>query len=59
VHELKVLVGTQKYVDWPDHEIVRRLEKLCFDDGSLFSKNISSIATELADSKKLGTLLRI
>ncbi|RAR57652.1 hypothetical protein BCL93_11417 [Onishia taeanensis] len=52
-HALKILIGTQKYVDWANHEIVKRLSKLYFEDGEPFSTNISSITTELADLKTI------
>ncbi|MBB5210529.1 hypothetical protein [Microbulbifer hydrolyticus] len=50
-HALKILVGTQKYVDWANHEIVRRLANLYLEDGEPFSSNISAIARDLSDLK--------
>lgn len=52
-HALKILIGTQKYVDWANHEIVKRLAKLYFEEGEPFSTNISSISTDLADLKTI------
>lgn len=52
-HALKILIGTQKYVDWANHEIVKRLANLYFEDGEPFSTNISSITTDLADLKTI------
>ena len=50
-HALKILIGTQKYVDWANHDIVRRLANLYLEDGEPFSSNISAIARELSDLK--------
>ncbi len=50
-HALKMLIGTQKYVDWANHEIVRRLANLYLENGEPFSSNISSIARDLSDLK--------
>ena len=52
-HVLSVLIGTQKYVDWANHEIVRRLAKLYLQDGEPLNSNISAIASELADLKTI------
>jgi hypothetical protein len=52
-HALKMLVGTQKYVDWANHEIVKRLANLYLDQGEPFSSNISAIARELSDLKTI------
>lgn len=50
-HALKILIGTQKYVDWANHEIVRRLANLYLKDGEPLASNISSISRELSDLK--------
>ena len=50
-HALKILVGTQKYVDWANHEIVRRLANLYLENGDPLASNIASISSELADLK--------
>ncbi|MGY6588813.1 MAG: hypothetical protein ACXIUB_11080 [Wenzhouxiangella sp.] len=52
-HALKLLIGTQKYVDWANHEIVKRLANLYLEDGEPFSTNISAITTDLADLKTI------
>lgn len=52
-HALKILIGTQKYVDWANHEIVRRLADLYLENGKPFSSNISSISSELSDLKTI------
>lgn len=50
-HALKILIGTQKYVDWANHEIVRRLAKLYLENGEPLASNIASISSELSDLK--------
>lgn len=50
-HANKILIGTQKYVDWANHEIVIRLSKLFFEDGEPFSTALNSINSHLADLK--------
>lgn len=52
-HALKILVGTQKYVDWANHEIVRRLASLYLENDNPFTSNISSISSELSDLKTI------
>jgi hypothetical protein len=50
-HALKILIGTQKYVDWANHEIVRQLAHLYLENGNPFASNIASISSELSDLK--------
>lgn len=50
-HALSILIGTQKYVDWANHEIVRRLANLYLKNGDPLTTNIASISTDLADLK--------
>ncbi len=52
-HASKILIGTQKYVDWANHEIVRRLAKLYFEDGDPIASNLASIAQHLSDLKTI------
>ncbi len=52
-HALKILIGTQKYVDWANHEIVRRLASLYLENGDPLGSNISAISSELADLKTI------
>lgn len=52
-HALKILIGTQKYVDWANHEIVRRLAHLYLENGDPLGSNISAISSELADLKTI------
>jgi hypothetical protein len=50
-HALRMLIGTQKYVDWANHQIVSRLAKLYLEDGSPLASNMASISRELSDLK--------
>lgn len=50
-HALKILIGSQKYVDWANHEIVRRLANLYLENGEPLASNIASISRELSDLK--------
>lgn len=50
-HALKILIGSQKYVDWANHEIVSRLAKLYLVDGDPLASNLMSISRELSDLK--------
>jgi hypothetical protein len=52
-HALKILIGTQKYVDWANQEIVRRLAKLFMENGDPLASNIASISGELSDLKTI------
>lgn len=52
-HALKLLIGTQKHVDWANHEIVRRLAQLYLKDGNPIVSNIDSISSELADLRTI------
>jgi hypothetical protein len=46
-----ILIGTQKYVDWANPEIVRKLTGLYLDQGEPIAPVIASIQTELFDLK--------
>jgi len=52
-HALKILIGTQKYVDWANHEIVKRLASLYLENGEPLQTNLNSINAELADLKTI------
>lgn len=49
----RMLIGTQKYVDWANVEIVKRLALIYFPAGNAISENIRSVATELADMRTI------
>lgn len=50
-HANKLLIGTQKYVDWSNPDIVKRLGNLFFDTANPFDTFISSMMTDLFDLK--------
>lgn len=50
-HALKILIGSQKYVDWANYEIVRRLANLYLENGEPLASNLAAISTELSDLK--------
>jgi hypothetical protein len=52
-HAHRMIIGTQKYVDWANHEIVMRLSNLYFENGSPIQSILASIATELSDLKNI------
>jgi len=52
-HAHKMVIGTQKYVDWANHEIVMRLSSLYFENGSPIQGILASISTELSDLKNI------
>lgn len=53
IHANKLIIGTQKYVDWANSEIIKRLSAIFFQDGEPFSTALSSINTELSDLKTI------
>jgi hypothetical protein len=50
-HARNLLIGTQKYVDWANPEIVRKLAQLYFDNGEPIGPLVASIQTDLFDLK--------
>ena len=50
-HANRLLIGTQKYVDWSNPEIVKRLCNLHFASGNPFDTFISSMMSDLFDLK--------
>ena len=48
-HAHKILIGTQKYVDWANPEIVRKLASMYFENGGPFNLMLSSINNDLLD----------
>jgi hypothetical protein len=51
IHARELLIGTQKYVDWANPEIVRKLAQLYFDKGEPLGPLVASIQTDLFDLK--------
>lgn len=52
-HAGKMLIGTQKYVDWANHEIVKRLACLYMENGTPYQAALNSISIELSDLKNI------
>lgn len=52
-HANKILIGTQKYVDWSNPEIVVKLADLYFTNGDPFHSVMNSIKTPLFDLKTI------
>ena len=50
-HARDILIGTQKFVDWANPEIVRRLAKLYLTNGEPIEPVISAIQADLFDLK--------
>jgi hypothetical protein len=50
-HAHELLIGTQKYVDWANPEIVRKLAQLFFDKGEPIGQLVASIQNDLFDLK--------
>jgi hypothetical protein len=50
-HAREMLIGTQRYVDWANPEIVRRLSQLYFDHGEPIGSMLSSVQADLFDLK--------
>ncbi len=52
-HANSLLIGTQKYVDWSNPEIVKRLCNLHFAPGNPYDTFLSSMMTDLFDLKTI------
>lgn len=52
-HARRLLIGTQKYVDWANPEIVRTLARLVFAGGEPFHSILSSINSDLLDLRTI------
>ncbi|WP_224275504.1 hypothetical protein, partial [Klebsiella variicola] len=52
-HAGKILIGTQKYVDWANHEIVKRLANLYMENGTPYQTALDSISLDLSDLKNI------
>ena len=52
-HANEILTGTKRYVDWANHDVVRRLAKLYFKDGEPIASNIASISRDLTDLRTI------
>jgi len=52
-HAHKILIGTQKYVDWANSEIVNRISSLFFENAEPYSTALNSIARDLSDLRTI------
>jgi hypothetical protein len=48
-HARRVLIGTQKYVDWANPDIVTRLAELYFENGGPYKTAIAAVHGDLLD----------
>jgi hypothetical protein len=52
-HSKLLLLGTQKYVDWANPEIVRKLASNCFQNGEPLGQVVSGIQGDLFDLRTI------
>lgn len=52
-HAMEMIIHTQKYIDWANPEMVRKLSKIYFHNGYFFNSQLSAINTELLDLKTI------
>ncbi len=52
-HAHKMIIGTQKYVDWSNPQIVRRLSMLYFEPTNPINSTVSSAESDLFDLKTI------
>ncbi|MBL5926624.1 hypothetical protein [Enterobacter asburiae] len=52
-HAGKMLIGTQKYVDWANHEIVKKLASIYMENGTPYKTALDSISIDLSDLKNI------
>ena len=52
-HAVKLVIGTQKYVDWANPEIIRRLSRIFFVGGNPIDNIIGSIQSDFFDLKTI------
>ncbi|MCO5949921.1 hypothetical protein [Mucilaginibacter flavidus] len=52
-HAGKILIGTQKYVDWSNPEIIKKLSNLYFEPSNIIDTYISSTMADLFDLKTI------
>lgn len=49
----RMLIGVNKYVDFANHDVVRKMAALYFQNGYPFEPHLSGIATDLADLRTM------
>ncbi len=52
-HAHKIIIGTQKYVDWSNIEIVNRISSLFFENAQPYTSVLNSIARELSELRTI------
>lgn len=52
-HGRRIVVGTNKFFDWGNPEIVRRIASLYFEDGEPFSTTIGAVNSDLLDMRNV------
>lgn len=52
-HAHKILIGTQKYVDWANNEIVGRIAGIYFENSEPYLTSLNSIAMDLSDLRAI------
>ncbi len=52
-HANQLLIGTQKYVDWANPEITRKLSKIYFHEGYVFNTHLGAVNNDLLDLKTI------
>lgn len=52
-HALKILIGTNKYFDWTNPEIVRDLSKIYLENENTIGNNVLAIQTQLFELKTI------
>jgi len=52
-HSNRILIGSQKYVDWANSETVVRLANLYLKNGEPFNTNLKSIQSHITDLKTI------
>ncbi len=52
-HAHRIIIGTQKFMDWSNPELVRRMSGYYFHDGYVFNSALSSINLDLSDLRAI------
>ena len=52
-HAHQVLVGTQRYVDWGNPAVVKRLSQLYFDAGHPYETALAAVQSDLSDLRAI------
>lgn len=52
-HAYELIKNTNSYIDWANHEIVKKLASFLLKDGGPFIDNINAISRELSDLKNI------